>query len=174
MGPGAPAPNVWGVTGSNDLPNERRIALDDENGRSGRQRLAKPQAAGAGHDSMKITKGREPTGQVSMALPPKFLAACRLVFGDDKPATIWGAIVSDDPRINEVRALAARDPKRWFVSALDKHGIPRLYAHGDTKDEAMKKAQLAVMQYRESEQSFRQMKPRTDWTFHPYPPDEQS
>jgi hypothetical protein len=29
------------------------------------------------------------------------------------------------------------------------------------------------MQYRESEQSFRQMKPRTDWTFH-YPPDEQS
>ena len=38
----------------------------------------------------------------------------------------------------------------------------------------MKKAQLAVMQYRESEQSFRQMKPRTDWTFHPYPPDEQS
>ena len=109
-----------------------------------------------------------------MALPPEFLAACRLVFGDDKPATIWGAIVSDDPRINEVRALAARDPKRWFVSALDKHGIPRLYAHGDTEDEAMKKAQLAVMQYRESEQSFRQMKPHTDWTFHPYPPDEQS
>jgi len=33
---------------------------------------------------MKITKGREPTDQVSMALPPKFLAACRLVFGDDK------------------------------------------------------------------------------------------
>jgi hypothetical protein len=64
---------------------------------------------------MKITKGREPTDQVNMALPPKFLAACRLVFGDDKPATIWGAIVSDDPRINEVRALAARDPKRWFV-----------------------------------------------------------
>jgi len=58
MGPGAPAPNVWGVTGSNDLPNERPIALDDENGRSARQRLAKPQAAGAGHDSMKITRTR--------------------------------------------------------------------------------------------------------------------
>ena len=84
MGSGAPAPNVWGVTGSNDLPNEKPIALDNENGRSGRQCLAKPQAAGAGHDSMKITKGREPTDQVSMALPPKFLAACRLVFGDDK------------------------------------------------------------------------------------------
>ena len=84
MGPGAPAPNVWGVTGSNDLPNEEPIALDNENGRSGRQCLAKPQAAGAGHDSMKITKGREPTDQVSMALPPKFLAAYRLVFGDDK------------------------------------------------------------------------------------------
>jgi len=48
MGPGAPAPNVWGVTGSNDLPNERPIALDDENGRSARQRLAKPQAASRG------------------------------------------------------------------------------------------------------------------------------
>ena len=35
MGPGAPAPNVWGVTGSNDLPNERPIALDNENERSG-------------------------------------------------------------------------------------------------------------------------------------------
>src|SRR6516164_3962296 len=39
MGSGAPAPNVWGVTGSNDLPNERPIALDNENGRSGRQCL---------------------------------------------------------------------------------------------------------------------------------------
>ena len=32
----------------------------------------------------------------------------------------------------------------------------------------------AIPALRESEQSFRQMKPRTDWTFHPYPPDEQS
>ena len=46
MGSGAPAPNVWGVTGSNDLPNEKPIALDNENGRSGRQAVPSQAASG--------------------------------------------------------------------------------------------------------------------------------
>jgi hypothetical protein len=105
---------------------------------------------------------------------PEFIAAFRHVFGDDKPATLLNAITSDDSRMNEVHALAARDPKRWFVSALDENGIPRVYAHGNTEQEAMTRAQLAVTQYRDSKQSLREMKPRTEWTFHPYPPEARS
>ncbi len=107
-----------------------------------------------------------------LVFTPEFLAACRSVLGDDKPATVLGALNASDPRITEVLALAHRDPKRWFVSALDEHGIPRVYARGDTQREALKKAQLAATEYRASKQKFRQVAGRTDWTFHPYPPED--
>ena len=48
-----------------------------------------------------------------------------------------------------------RPVKRWFVSARDEHGIPRVYAHGDTEEEVLKKAQLAATEYRASKQDFR-------------------
>ncbi len=110
-----------------------------------------------------------PKNKGEQVFTPEFLAAMRRVLGDDSGPTFARATYA---QIQEIQALAARDPRRWFVSALDEHGIPRLYAHGDTEEEAMKKAQLAVTQYRASKQSFRQMEPRTEWTFHPYPPDE--
>jgi hypothetical protein len=52
--------------------------------------------------------------------------------------------------MNEVHALAARDPQLWFCSAIDENGIPRLWAKGDTEEEARKSAELAVTRYRNS------------------------
>jgi hypothetical protein len=102
---------------------------------------------------------------------PEFLAACRRVFGDDSPATVIGAIRDGDPRMNEVYALATRDPTRWFCSAIDENGIPRLWAKGDSDQEARKRAELAVTDYRDEKQSYREMVPRSEWTFVTYPPD---
>src|SRR6516225_600437 len=96
---------------------------------------------------------------------PEFLAACRRVFGDDSPATVIGAIRDGDPRMNEVYALATRDPTRWFCSAIDENGIPRLWAKGDSDQEARKRAELAVTDYRDEKQSYREMVPRSEWTF---------
>ena len=101
----------------------------------------------------------------------EFLAACRQVFGDDSPATVLGAMREGDPRMNHVHALAARDPSQWFCSAVDENGTPRLWAKGSTEQEAHKRAELAVTDYRESKQSYRQMKQRADWSFVTYPPD---
>jgi hypothetical protein len=105
---------------------------------------------------------------------PGFLAACRQVLGDDKPGTVLRAIRERDPRMYEVYALDVRsqNPKLWFVSAIDEIGTPRVWAFGDTEAEALKKAQLAATDYREKKQARREMVPRTEWTFHPYPPEE--
>jgi hypothetical protein len=103
---------------------------------------------------------------------PEFLAACRKVFGDDRPPTVFTVIRNGDPRMNEVYALAARDPEQWFCSAIDEHGTARLWAKGSTEAEARKKAELAVTAVREEKQSYRTMAPRAEWTFVTYPPDE--
>jgi hypothetical protein len=102
---------------------------------------------------------------------PEFLAACRRVFGDDRPSTVLPAMMSGDPRMNEVYALAARDPSQWFCSAIDENGIPRLWAKGASEEEARKLAELAVTGERERKQSYRRMVPRSEWTFVTYPPD---
>jgi hypothetical protein len=104
---------------------------------------------------------------VSLA-SPEFLAACRAVLGDDSPATVLDAIQNGDPRMNEVYALAARDPKRWFCSAIDENGTPRLWAKGASEEEVRKKAELAVTGRRDRMQDFREMAPRSDWTFVTY------
>jgi hypothetical protein len=91
----------------------------------------------------------------------KFLAACRHVLGDDKPATVLDAIRDDDPRMRVVSALAARGPDKWFCAAIDENGIVRLGRKGATEEEARKRAELAVTKRRKSKQS---------WTFDIYPP----
>jgi hypothetical protein len=103
---------------------------------------------------------------------PQFLAACRRVFGDDSPRTVVSAIRSGDPRMNEVHALATRDPSQWFCSAIDENGAPRLWAKGDTEQEARKHAELAVTDWRDRKPSYREMVPRSEWTFVTYPPDD--
>ena len=102
----------------------------------------------------------------------EFLAAGRRVFGDDSPATVLTAIRSGDPRMNEVHALAARDPAQWFCSAIDENGIPRLWAKGASEEEVRKRAELAVTGERERKQSYRRVASRSEWTFVTYPPDE--
>ena len=101
---------------------------------------------------------------------PEFLAACRRVLGDDSPRTVLPAIRNGDPRMNEVYALAARDPTRWFCSAVDENGTPRLWAKGDTEGQARKRAELEVTAERARKQEYREMAPRADWTFVVYPP----
>jgi len=105
---------------------------------------------------------------------PEFLAACRKVLGDASPRTVLRAMREGDPRMCEVYAMAARDPKLWFCSAIDETGILRLWAKGGTEAEARKKAELAVTGNRESKQHIRDMEPRPSWTFITYPPDEES
>jgi hypothetical protein len=100
----------------------------------------------------------------------EFLAACRKVLGDDRPA-VFNAMRSGDPRMNDVYALAARDPMQWFCSAIDEIGRPRLWAKGGSEQEARKRAELAVTEHRDRKQSYREMAPRADWTFVTYPPD---
>jgi hypothetical protein len=104
---------------------------------------------------------------------PAFLTACRRVLGDDSPATVLTAIRNGDPRMREVYAQEARDPTQWFCSAIDENGIPRLWAKGATEEEARKRAELAVTSERERKQSYRQMAPRSEWTFVTYPPDRE-
>jgi len=95
----------------------------------------------------------------------------RKVFGDDSPATLLTATRNGDPRLAEVYALAARDPSKWFCSAIDENDVPRLWAKGETEEEALKKAKLAVTQRREQKQAYREMTPRANWSFVTYPPD---
>ncbi len=99
---------------------------------------------------------------------PKFRAACNRILGDDRLATVWQAMESLDERMLEVLALAARDPKCWFVSALDEHGVLRAQAEGDTEQEAFEKAQRAALEYRASTQY--DIAPLSDWRFPSYPP----
>ena len=111
---------------------------------------------------------------MKLSVAPEFLAACRHVLGDDSPATVLPAIISRDPRINDAYALAARDPARWFCSAIDENGIPRLWAKGDNESEAKNRAELAVTEERERKQAYREMAPRSEWTFVTYPPDAET
>ena len=76
--------------------------------------------------------------------------------------------------MNEVHALAARDPAQWFCSAIDQIGTPQLWAKGATEAEARKRAELAVTDYHESKQHHRDMAPRSEWTFVTYPPGDLS
>jgi hypothetical protein len=75
---------------------------------------------------------------------PEFLAACRKVLADDRPATVLKAIRKGDPRMDLVHALAARDPAQWFCSAFDHDNVPRVWSKGATEQEARKQAKLAV------------------------------
>ena len=107
----------------------------------------------------------------SKNLSPEFLAACRLVLGDDSPAVVLGAMRDGDPRMNEVHTLLRRDPAQWFCSAVDETGTARLWAKGDSEQEARQRAELAVTKRRENQQEHRNVVPRGDWTFVTYPPD---
>ena len=102
---------------------------------------------------------------IDLTPSPEFLAACRKVLGDDSPSTVLGAIRERDPRMNEVRALVVRDPALWLCSAVDPDGIPRVWAKGDSEQEAREMAEREAGQYRES-------KPLSAWSFSTYPPGE--
>ena len=101
---------------------------------------------------------------------PKYLAACRQILGDDTPATVIGAIRNGDPRMALVQALAVRDPKRWFCSAVDESSTPRAWAKGDTKEEARTLCEGAVDNYRGSKARYRRLEPRNTWHFDLFPP----
>ena len=102
---------------------------------------------------------------IDLTPSPEFLAACRKVLGDDSPSTVLGAIRERDPRMNEVRALLVRDPALWLCSAVDPDGILRVWAKGDSEQEAREIAEREAVQYRES-------KPLSAWSFSTYPPGE--
>jgi hypothetical protein len=97
---------------------------------------------------------------------------CNSMLNAEFVKQLW--VTSQDPRMNDVRALAARDQAQWFCSAIDPTGTPRVWAKGSTEAEARKRAELAVTAYRDSKQSYRVMAPRADWVFAIYPPDQET
>ena len=79
---------------------------------------------------------------------------------------------------NDMNTLwGIRDPSCWFCLAIDENGIPRLFAHGDSEQDARKSAERAVTAYRDRKQEYRDwrqerrvMAPRSAWTFITCPP----
>jgi|SRR6516164_6689579 len=66
-----------------------------------------PSAASAIASSTASLASRERTFIMDITPTPEFLEACRRILGGDDPATVLGAMMDGDPRMDYVRALHA-------------------------------------------------------------------